>query len=116
MKVFAILGILAIAMLMGCAAHTVHHDLAVKSLVESWLNQPIDRFLDVNPDVRDPIPIGQGRYRYTYVHDVVTEAEIGTAFWSEGRVQRNDFYYLYLYVNNDGIIYKVDYSRRTATR
>ena len=116
MKVFAILGILAIAMLIGCAAHTVHHDLAVKSLVESWLNQPIDRFLDVNPDVQDPIPIGQGRYRYTYVHDVLTEAEIGTAFWSEGRVQRNDFYYLYLYVNNDGIIYKVDYSRRTATR
>ena len=110
------LTILTTAMLIGCAAHTIEHDLAVKTLVESWLNQPIDRFLDVNPDVQNPIPIGQGRYRYTYVHDVVTEAEIGTAFFSSGNVNRNDFYYLYLYVNSYGIIYKVDYSRRTATR
>lgn len=107
--------VLAITTLIGCAAHTVQHDVAVKTLVESWLNQPIDRFLDVNPDVKDPIPIGQGRYRYTYVHDIVTEAEVGTAFWSEGRAGRNDFYHLYLYVNNDGIIYKVDYRRRTNT-
>ena len=115
MKILPLLAVLALMMLVGCAAHTVQHDVAVKALVQSWLNQSIDRFLDVNPDVQDPIPIGQGRYRYTYVHDVVTEAEIGTAFWSSGNVRRNDFYYLYLYVNSDGIIYKVDYSRRTAT-
>ena len=116
MKILAMLAILTTTMLIGCAAHTVEHDLAVKTLVESWLNQPIDRFLDLNPDVQDPIPIGQERYRYTYVHDIQTEAEVGTAFLSEGRVRRNDFYYLYFYVNNDGIIYKVDYSRRTSTR
>ena len=116
MKILAMLAVLVLVMLIGCAAHTVQHDVAVKALVESWLNQPIDRFLDVNPDVQNPIPIGQGRYRYTYVHDVVTDAELGTTFWSEGRVRRNDFYYLYLYVNSDGIIYKVDYSRRTVTR
>ena len=102
--------------LIGCAAHTLQHDMAVKSLLESWLNQPIDKFLDVNPDIKEPIPIGQGRYRYTYVHDIQTEAEVGTALLSEGRVARDDFYYLYLYVNSDGIIYKVDYSRRTRTR
>ena len=115
MKILPLLAVHALMMLVGCAAHTVQHDVAVKALVQSWLNQPIDKFLDVNPDVQNPIPIGQGRYRYTYVHDIQTEAEVGTAFWSEGRVRRNDFYYLYLYVNSDGIIYKVDYSRRTNT-
>lgn len=115
MKILAGLTVLTMAILIGCAAHTVQHDLAVKALVESWLNKPIDAFLDVNPDIQDPVPIGQGRYRYTYVHDIVTDAEVGTALLSEGRTRRNDFYYLYLYVNSDGIIYKVDYSRRTAT-
>ena len=106
---------LAMVTLIGCAAHTVQHDMAVKTLVKSWVNQPIDRFFEVNPDVQDPIPIGQGRYRHTYLHDVVTDAEMGTVFLSNGNVRRNNFYYLYLFVNSDGIIYKVDYSRRTAT-
>lgn len=115
MKILTVLAMLTVLMLVGCAAHTIQHDLAVETLVESWLNQPIDKFLEVNPDVQDPIPIGQGRYRYTYLHDIVTDAEVGTVFLSSGNARRNDFYYLYLFVNSDSIIYKVDYSRRTAT-
>ena len=42
---------LAMVTLIGGAAHTVQHNIAVKTLVESWVNQPIDRFLEVNPDV-----------------------------------------------------------------
>ena len=115
MKFWAVFIIFAMMILIGCAAHTIQHDMEVKRLVESWVNQPIEKFLDVNPDIKEPIPIGGDSYRYTYIHDIQTEAEVGTAFWSEGRVRRNDFYYLYLFVNSDGIIYKVDYSRRTAT-
>ena len=105
MRYLTLFSILAMVGPFGCAAHTIQHDMAVKSIAESWLNQPIERFLDVNPDIKEPIPIGGGSYRYTYIHDIQTEAEVGTAFWSEGRVGRNDFYYLYLYVNSEGVIY-----------
>ena len=109
MKAATFLLLVVITILCGCATHTLEHDQHVQSIIDTWLNQPIEKLLDENPDIKDPIPLGGGNHRYTYVHDVVTDAEA----WNTTRRGRNDYYHLYIYVNDQGIIYKVDYSRET---
>lgn len=99
--------------IVGCAAHTLQHDQQVEKLLNSWLNTPIEKFLDKNPDVENPIPIGNDSFRYTLIHNIHTDAE-ALASMSGPRHGRDDFYHLYIFVK-DGIIYKVDYSRKTRT-
>ena len=100
----------------GCAAHTVQDDFRVGVKAKSWLDQSIEKFLDANPDIKDPMPIGNGNYRYTYVHDINTDMEVFAAFASTPSrpTYRDDFYHIYLYVNQEGIIYKVNWQRKTV--
>ncbi len=97
--------------LIGCAAHTLKHDRQVESFLNPWVNQPFEKFLDEYPDVQEPIPLGQGRIRHTYLYDIRTELEAAAEI---AETYRDDFYTMYLFVNEEGMIYKVDYIRRTA--
>ena len=98
----------------GCAAHTIKHDQGVEDFYSPWLNQSFEVFLDKHPDPKQSIPIGQNNYRHTYVHDIESQLEIGInllAALGETNMGRDDYYHIYVYVNNVGVIYKVDYRR-----
>lgn len=100
----------------GCATHTIEHDQDVEALYSPWLNQSFEEFLQKNPDPKQSTPIGQGNYRHTFVYDIESQAEIVAdilATLGETDTGHDDYYHVYVYVNNPGIIYKVDYRRRT---
>ena len=83
------------------------HDAYVQSFADSWGNQRVEAFLDANPNVRDPIPLGGDRYRYTLVHDVTTGFEL---------LELDVFCKIYVFVNEHGRIYKVEWERDAIKR
>lgn len=89
--------------LIGCAS-TGKYDGYVANTIETWNNVSVERFLEANPEVHSPLPLGGGRYRYTIIHDVHTWAE-----WLDIDV----FYRIYVFVNERGVIYNVT-GQRTA--
>ena len=102
----------------GCATHTIEHDQNVEAFYSPWLNQSFEEFLQKNPDPKQSTPIGQGSYRHTFVYDIESQAEVVAnllATLGETNTGHDDYYHIYVYVNGAGIIYKVDYRRRTET-
>ena len=102
----------------GCAAHTPEHGKSVEAFYNPWLNQPFEKLLEKHPDPQQSIPIGQGKYRHTFVYDIDTQVEIGVnllATLGEANMGRDDYYHVYIYVNSAGTIYKVDYRRISET-
>ena len=103
----------------GCATtHTIQHGRSVEAFYNPWLNQPFEELLENHLDPQQSIPIGQGNYRHTFVYDIDTQTGIGVnllATLGEMDTGGDIYYYIYVYVNSAGIIYKVDYRRRTAT-
>ena len=100
----------------GCATHTVVHDQNVEVSYNPWLNQSFEAFLEKNPDPKQSIPIGQGNYRHTFVHDIESQREIGMSLLAaigDTDTGHDDYYHIYVYVNSAGIIYKVDYRRKS---
>lgn len=119
MSKFKMLLLLVVAMIIGgCATHTLQHDNELQSILNNWIGSSIEDFLDANPNVQNPIPIGNGRFRYTLIHNVDTDAEVLTAFANAlsttgPKTYRQDFYYVYVFVNEYGIIYKANYERKS---
>ena len=102
----------------GCATHTVVHDQNIEASYSPWLNRSFEEFLEKHPDPKQSIPIGQDSYRHTYVHDIESQLEIGVnllAAVGDTNMGRDDYYHIYVYVNGAGIIYKVDYRRKSET-
>ena len=100
----------------GCASHTIEHDKGVEAFYSPWLDQSFEDFLDKNPDPKQSIPIGQDKYRHTYVHDIESQVEIGVnllAAMGDTDIGRDDYYHIYVYVNSAGVIYKVNYRRES---
>ncbi len=99
----------------GCATHTIEHDQGVETFYSPWLDQSVEEFLEKHPDPKQSIPIGQGNYRHTFVHDIESQLEIGInllAALGETNMGRDDYYHIYVYVNSTGTIYKIDYRRK----
>lgn len=100
----------------GCATHTIQHDQDVEDFFSPWLNQSFEVFLEKHPDPKHSIPIGQGNYRHTYVYDIESQTEIGInllAAMGDTDTGHDDYYHIYVFVNSDGVIYKMDYRRKT---
>ena len=98
----------------GCATHTIEHDRGVEDFYSPWLSHSFEEFLEKHPDPRQSIPIGQDKYRHTYIHDIESQLEIGInllAELGETNMGRDDYYHIYVYVNSAGVIYKIDYRR-----
>ena len=102
----------------GCATHTIEHDQNVEAFYSPWVNQSFEEFLEKNPDPKQSTPIGQGKYRHTYVHDIESQLEIVvnlSAAIGDTDTGHDDYYHIYVYVNSAGIIYKMDYRRKSET-
>ena len=98
----------------GCAIHTRKHDQRVEKFYRPWLDQSFEEFLNRHPDPRQSIAIGQGNHRHTYVYDTKSQLVIGInplAGLGETNMEHDDYYYIYVYVNGAGVIYKIDYRR-----
>ena len=111
----AVIYVLILAVI-GCATHTVEHDQNVEAFYSPWLDQPFEEFLDKHPDPKQSIPIGQGNHRHTYVYDIASQLEIVVnllAALGETHMGHDDYYHIYVYVNSAGVIYKMDYQRRS---
>ena len=100
--------------MVGCAVHTSQNDTELQIIAESFTGKNIETFLEINPDIKEPIPIGNGNMRYTYYHDVTTAGEFGNAILFG--VYSNAYYTFYLFVNRDGVIYKTNFVRRVDIR
>ena len=99
---------------LGCATHTSKHDKIVEDFYNPWLKRSFEKFLEQHPDPEQSIPLGQDNYRHTYIHDIKTQREQAINALStlgETNTGRDDYYYIYLYVNSSGVIYKIDYRR-----
>ena len=102
----------------GCATHTIQHDQDVEAFYSPWLNQSFEEFLEKYPDPTQSIPIGQGNYRHTYVYDIESQTEIVInilAAMGDTNTGHDDYYHIYVYVNSAGVIYKMDYRRKSET-
>ena len=102
----------------GCALHNQKTDLEMQNLASHWQGMKLEDFLLINPDIRDPMPLGNGNIRYTYIHDIETSGEIFSAIMADRAGEstyRDGYYTFYLFVNEEGTIYKCDYFRRTRT-
>ena len=100
----------------GCATHTVEHDQGVETFYSPWLDKSFEEFLEQHLDPQQSTPIGQGNYRHTFVYDIESQAEIVVnllATLGETGTGRDDYYYIYVYVNRAGTIYKIHYRRKT---
>lgn len=102
----------------GCALHNQKTDLEMQMFAEKFTGMRLEDFLLENPDIEDPMPLGNGNIRYTYIHDVETGGELFSAIMADRAGEstyRDGYYTFYIFVNQEGVIYKCDYFRRTRT-
>ena len=92
-----------VVIISGCAVHTSQNDAELQRIGDNFIGKSIESFLAINPDIKEPIPIGNGNMRYTYIHDVTTAGEFGNAVLFGVYSCVLYFYFLF---NNDVIIYK----------